>query len=257
MPELPEVEKLCRQLNRKICHQTIIACEVNDEKLPAMRSAEGKRVVAVERVGKEISINLDDGMSIRIHLRMSGRLLWRNQDRKPDYVRWVLRFCDGDIVLSDSRRFATVDIRLTKLETFQKDLIAGFDEKIFMTNQATRSVNIKTLIMDPNAIAGIGNIYACEILHQSKILPSRKANTLRLQDWKRIFASAKQILENGIRKRGTSISDWRDLYGRHGKYQHELKVYGRAGEMCEQCGSKIIRMRQSGRSTYYCPSCQR
>lgn len=257
MPELPEVETLCRQLRNKICHQTIISCEVDDKKLPAMRSVKGKSVVAVERVGKEISINLDDGMSIRIHLRMSGRLLWRTHDRKPDYVRWVLRFSDGDIVLSDPRRFATVDIRPTKHEIFTKDFIAGFDEKIFMTKQSKRSVNIKLLMMDPKAVSGIGNIYACEILHQANILPFRKANTLKLQDWKRIFASAKRILENGIRKRGTSISDWRDLYGRQGKYQQELKVYGRAGEMCEQCGSKIIRMRQSGRSTYYCPRCQK
>lgn len=257
MPELPEVETLCRQLRKKICGQIMIACEVTDEKLPSMKRAQGKRVVAIERVGKEISMNLDDGLSIRIHLRMSGRLFWRNQNMEPDYVRCVWRFCDGDLLLCDPRRFATVHFRSTKRNICVNDFSTCFDEKRFLKRHAHRSINIKSLLMEPKAIAGIGNIYACEILHQSNVYPFRKANTLTLRDWKNVFENAKRILENGIRKRGTSISDWRDLYGRKGSYQNELQVYGRAGETCQQCGSKIIRVKQAGRSTYFCLDCQK
>jgi len=113
------------------------------------------------------------------------------------------------------------------------------------------------LIMDKNAIEGIGNIYASEILHRAGISPERAASNLTRVEWSKIFRQAKIILEKSIKKRGTSISDWRDLYGRKGENQHELKAYGQEGKRCSMCSGTIQRKKQGGRSTYYCPQCQK
>jgi formamidopyrimidine-DNA glycosylase len=257
MPEMPEVETLCRQLRNKICQKKITGCRMDDAKLPAMKNLEGKEVIAVERRGKTICLSLDDESFIKIHLRMSGRLLWVEEAIKPKYVRWTLRFSDGKILLIDPRRFATVNLQKANRESLKNDLMTGFDEKRFLESQAKRKVNIKTLMMDPKAMAGIGNIYACEILHRSKISPFRKADALTPSEWRCLFKNAKIIMKEAIEKRGTSISDWRDLYGRKGEYQDELQVYGREAMPCRICGENIVRVKQGSRSTYYCPCCQK
>ena len=111
--------------------------------------------------------------------------------------------------------------------------------------------------MDQKAVLGIGNIYACEILHQTGIHPERIAASVTKKEWKAIFRNAGIILRKAIEKRGSSISDWRDLYGSQGENQNELKAYGRAGQKCFQCGGTIRRIKQGGRSTFYCPGCQK
>ena len=118
-------------------------------------------------------------------------------------------------------------------------------------------MKVKSLIMDQSAVSGIGNIYACEILHEARIHPERAAATLKETEWGKIFHQAKKVLKKAIRKRGTSISDWRDLYGRKGENQNELKAYGQEGKSCLKCGGTIRRIKQGGRSTFYCPGCQR
>jgi len=107
------------------------------------------------------------------------------------------------------------------------------------------------------AIAGIGNIYACEILHGAGISPVRQAAMLGDYEWKKIFSQARRVLKKAIAKRGTSISDWRDLYGCPGENQNELQVYGREGTTCCVCKEVIVRIKQGGRSTFYCPRCQK
>jgi formamidopyrimidine-DNA glycosylase len=111
--------------------------------------------------------------------------------------------------------------------------------------------------MDKNAIEGIGNIYASEILHRVGINPQRTAAELGKSDWSNILRAAKIILEKSITNRGTSISDWRDLYGAKGENQHELKAYGQEGKRCSKCTGTIRRIKQGGRSTFYCPQCQK
>jgi formamidopyrimidine-DNA glycosylase len=257
MPELPEVETLCRQLREKICDGKILASEVYDEKLAGVKNLIGRIVLAVERRGKTITILLDDGKCVLIHLRMTGRLLWQKDSTRPKHSRWRMSFNDGNVFLVDPRRFATVKVEKARLGKIQNDLLTGFDEKAFWENQAGRKVNVKVLLMDPKAIAGIGNIYACEILHRSGISALRQASTLSMKEWKKLFVNAKHILKKGIEKRGSSISDWRDLYGRQGENQFELKVYGQEGKRCSICGGTICRIKQGGRSTFYCPDCQK
>jgi formamidopyrimidine-DNA glycosylase len=257
MPELPEVETLCRQLHQKICNRKILATEVYDNKLSGVKNFKAGKIVKVERQGKTIVIHLENGNSIKIHLRMTGRLLWQKSSARPKHGRWKLSFADGHVFLVDPRRFATVKVEKTKQEKINNDLLAVFDEKAFLEKQASRKINVKTLLMDQKALAGIGNIYACEILHRSGVSPLRQASALSSKEWKKIFSYAKRILKKGIEKRGTSISDWRDLYGHRGENQHELKVYGREGEKCFVCGDNVCRIKQGGRSTFYCPCCQK
>jgi formamidopyrimidine-DNA glycosylase len=135
--------------------------------------------------------------------------------------------------------------------------MTGFGAKTFLAKQSTRKVSVKVLLMDPKAVAGIGNIYACEILYRAGLSPFRQAATLSESEWKAIFRQARRILKRGIEKRGTSISDWRDLYGCRGENQNELKAYGQEGKTCCTCGGFIARVKQGGRSTFYCPQCQK
>lgn len=257
MPELPEVETLSRQLQEKICSCKILSTEVYDDKLAGIKNLKGRIITAVERNGKTVSILLDDGNFVLIHLRMTGRLFWQNDSSRPKHSRWRMTFADGNVFLVDPRRFATIKT-LKKMEgDSAKDIFKEFDLKAFLKNHGSRRTKIKSLIMDQRAVAGIGNIYACEILHQTGIHPERVAATLTKHEWKKIFRQAKVVLSTAIKKRGTSISDWRDLYGCKGENQHELKAYGREGKQCLICGGTICRIKQGGRSTFYCPKCQK
>ncbi len=257
MPELPEVETLCRQLHKKISGEIILATQIYDEKLDKVISINGRTVTAVKREGKRIVITLDSGYAVYIHLRMTGRLLWQRDLVKPKHGRLRLAFETGNVFLVDPRRFATVDVLKKKDADVTKDIFKAFDLKLFLDTHACRKTNVKTLIMDKNAVEGIGNIYASEILHRVRMSPTRPAARVTRTEWRKIFRQARIVLEKSIKNRGTSISDWRDLYGRKGENQHELKVYGQEGKRCSMCSGAIYRIKQGGRSTYYCPQCQK
>jgi len=256
MPELPEVETLCCQLQEKIAGKKILATKVFDHKLDGIAKVRGMRICGVCRRGKTAMMRLEDGRSIAIHLRMSGRLFWRAEHKKEPHTRWRITLEGGAVDLVDPRRFATVRVVHAGPESLSNDLMGRFDFRKFVQSQAGRRVHVKILLMDPKAIAGIGNIYACEILHAVGISPLRPAVSLGESEWKKIFRQARRILRKAIAGRGTSISDWRDLYGCPGENQKELKVYGREGEDCVRCGGTIVRIKQGGRSTFYCPRCQ-
>ena len=258
MPELPEVETLCRQLQKKIAGNKISDSEIYDSKLALIKNVQGRTIVAVRRNGKMIEIILNDGHSVLIHLRMTGRLLWQPESDKPKHSRWHISLAKGNLYLVDPRRFATVKVLPTKEHVNGNDIMQGFDQQVFIADHGRRKTKVKNLIMDQSAITGIGNIYACEILHCAGIHPERIAATLTNKDWEKIFGKAENILERAIEKRGTSISDWRDLNGRQGENQFELKAYGQEGKKCRYCSGGIIkRIKQGGRSTFYCPSCQK
>ncbi|MBP7341576.1 MAG: bifunctional DNA-formamidopyrimidine glycosylase/DNA-(apurinic or apyrimidinic site) lyase [Smithellaceae bacterium] len=256
MPELPEVETLCRQLQEKIVGRVIRSKEVYDEKLSGLADVRGREVTDVRRIGKTVVCVLDDGRRLVVHLRMSGRLLWRTEYAIEPHTRLRLGFAEGCVDLVDPRRFATVCVAVDNPETCRNDFITGFDRQAFLVRQALRRVAVKLVLMDQAAVAGIGNIYACEILHRARVSPLRPAAEIKKEEWNRIFRQARRVLQDGIEKRGTSISDWRDLYGCPGENQYLLAVYGREGKACPVCGEVITRIRQGGRSTFYCPRCQ-
>jgi formamidopyrimidine-DNA glycosylase len=257
MPELPEVETLCRQLNKKISGKKILSTEVFDDKLRNIRDIKGRKVAAVERMGKMIAISLDHEKVIFIHLRMTGRLLWQKISEKPKHSRWKMSFTDGNVFLVDPRRFATIRVSKEKKNDNGKEIFRNFDLKSFISAHGNRKTKVKSLIMDQSAVNGIGNIYACEILYKARIHPERTAAAVKEAEWRKIFDKAKEVLKKAIERRGTSISDWRDLYGCKGENQYELKVYGQEGKWCSICGGTICRIKQGGRSTFYCPDCQK
>jgi formamidopyrimidine-DNA glycosylase len=257
MPELPEVESLCRQLQKKIAGKKISSSEVYDSKLAHVVDIRGRSIAAVRRMGKTIEVILNDGNSVLIHLRMTGRLLWQKESERPKHSRWHIALSGGNLYLVDPRHFATINISPTKDSPTGNDILQGFDQQTFITKHSLRKLKVKNLIMDQKAISGIGNIYACEILHRAGIHPERMAVSIDKKEWKAIFSAAGKILKKAIEKRGSSISDWRDLYGCKGENQFELKAYGREGQKCLQCGGTIIRIKQGGRSTFYCRGCQK
>ena len=169
MPELPEVETLCRQLHQKAGGAKILRTAIYDEKLTGQESIRGCVIQDVRRCGKTIHMVLNDGRSVLIHLRMTGRLFWRDQETKEPHTRWRMTTDCGNIDLIDPRRFATVKIEKTRAERDNKDVLLNFSMKAFLEKQAKRKVSVKILLMDPLAISGIGNIYACEILYRGRV----------------------------------------------------------------------------------------
>jgi formamidopyrimidine-DNA glycosylase len=258
MPELPEVETLCRQLRQVIVGHRIAETKVIDPKLGTIEGLAGKIVKGIRRHGKTLSIELEENFALVLHLRMTGRLLWHNGQGLQPHTRLVISFPRGRISLIDPRRFATVTInQIGDCISFGNDPLDGFDSSHLWKIAQQCTIPIKSFLMDQRRIAGIGNIYACEILHQARLDPWRRTDGLSRDDWFRLASAAKEILQRAIACRGTSISDWRDLFGREGAHQDYLSVYGREDTACYRCGGWIQRRKLNGRGTYFCPTCQK
>ncbi len=257
MPELPEVETLCRQLRHIIIGSEIAEIRIIDTKLGTIKGLEGQIVRGIRRYGKSLAIELEENFKLVLHLRMTGRLLWHNENGLLPHTRLVISFGPGRISLIDPRRFATATVRQTvDRVSLGSDPLDGFDPSHLRKIAQQCTVPIKSFLMDQRRIAGIGNIYACEILHQARLDPWQKAKSLSSNDWMKLRAATRRILQRAIANRGTSISDWRDLFGKKGKHQDCLLVYGREDEACYRCGGKIQRRKLNGRGTYFCPTCQ-
>lgn len=257
MPELPEVETLCRQLRETIIGQTLLKTLTLDHKLDDFPELVDRQVASVTRRGKNIILSFHDGQILAVHLRMTGRLLWeKDNPEPPQYTRFIMIFPSGRIFFIDPRRFLTLNRESTSPRICGPDPLADVDPFYLASRSQSRKGPVKTFLLDQSVIAGIGNIYACEILHQAGIDPARPACGLDAGEWRQILAAADDVLKKAIACRGSSISDWRDFYGREGSFQHELGVYSRAGLPCPHCGKSIIRCSIGGRGTYFCPGCQ-
>lgn len=258
MPELPEVETLCRQLKQMILGAVIEELVILDSKLGRPENVAGLCVRSVERQGKFLLIRLDQGRTLHLHLRMSGRLVWHaHAEWLPAHSRFMIRFPHGRIICVDPRRFATLaldDLR-DRTALVPDPLVALSASKLRKAAQG-RQASVKSFLLNQAVIAGIGNIYACEMLHRAAVSPWRKAGSLPPAAWQEIACAGRTILHHATECRGTSISDWQDLYGEKGRYQLHLNVYGREGFPCVRCGEKIQRTTLGGRGTYYCAVCQ-
>jgi len=258
MPELPEVETLSRQLNTILPGEEILAAEAFDPRLENMPPLAGNRIVSVRREGKYILIEMGNGLTAALHLRMTGRLLWQKCDAPiPPYTRLIISFAIGRLALIDPRRFATFCLR-------PKDAVSAplgnpleeFPARRLRKIAGTRRLPVKSFLMDQRLIAGIGNIYACEILYQAAVDPRRPAGSLTAAEWRKVEKAAVAVLRRAVICRGTTVSDWRDLFGVSGTNQNNLEVYSREGAPCRRCGSPIARTTMGGRGTWYCPACQ-
>jgi formamidopyrimidine-DNA glycosylase len=262
MPELPEVETITRQLRGEIMGQMVRKVRVFDPKLQdqGLERIEGRVVSSLCRRGKYIIFGFGDRLYLIAHLRMTGQFSWRRDGGDlPKHLRAIFRFGSGNLCYADQRRFGTLTVRddldtLSRLgiEPLNPGFNGGFLYQIVQRNR----LRTKELLMDQYKIAGIGNIYASEILFSAYIHPQRRANSLSKAEADRLAARTKDILNRAIQENGTTVANYLDAGGERGRFQGFLQVYGREGEACPVCGSLIERIRQSGRSTYFCPHCQ-
>jgi formamidopyrimidine-DNA glycosylase len=257
MPELPEIETLCRQLRQMIVGRRILSVRIIDPKLAPLPPLAAKSVRSVSRHGKKMLWALSDGTCLLFQMRMTGRFFWLEGEEVPSHARLVVSFDGGHLFLSDPRRFATVHHGVPPAASPVPDGLGKIDPKSLMEAARGRRLPVKSFLMDQKAVAGIGNIYASEILHGARIDPTRPAQSLGPDDWKRMAAVSARVLKKAVESRGTSISDWQDLFARHGEYQQHLRVYGRTAKPCTRCGGEIRRIVIAGRSTFYCPECQK
>jgi formamidopyrimidine-DNA glycosylase len=263
MPELPEVEVFVRNLQPMV--GTIIrSAEVLDARLALDASPmQSASIRSVERRGKYIVIHLAGGGDLVIHLRMSGRLRFHRSDAEIKYTRLALHLSSGDTVyFVNPRRLGTAvywpDGFLAELGV--EPLSSTFSPRS-LADMASRSRSpIKLFLLDQRNIAGIGNIYASEALWRSGISPHRTANSLSAEEIARLHRNIVWVLNEAIAGQGTtlgsSVSDYHPSAGQQGEFQNHLAVYGREDAPCERCGNVISRVRQGGRSTFYCSQCQ-
>ena len=289
MPELPEVQTIVDDLNKKIIGRKIagIWCDwpktikkpkaVNLEK-----EIQGLKIEKVKRRGKNILIYLSGNHLLLIHLKMTGHLLygkWQIKNNKPlssrkeflsekvnSYIHVIFYLDNGfELALSDLRKFAKVIFgsveEIEKLGELHKigpePLNPRFKLNDFKKIISRQKRKIKQVLMDPKIIAGIGNIYSDEILWQARVHPLRPANSLDSKELGGIYKAMKEILKKALKLRGTSTSDFRDLLGKPGSYGLKLLAYQKEGEPCLRCGAIMKRLKVGGRSSSYCPNCQK
>lgn len=278
MPELPEVETVCRGLALRLTGQRLVHVEVRraDLRLPmpadfAARLT-GRRVERIGRRAKYILIHLDDGAVVIGHLGMSGRLCVLPEDAPPgapgthDHV--AFRTEDGvRVVYTDPRRFGLLTLTVTAQlgehpllkELGPEPLDAAFTAAVLQARLRGRRVPLKAALLDQGVVAGLGNIYVCEALYRARLSPNRQAGTVTDAQAKRLVAAIKQVLSAAIEAGGSTLRDYVQADGELGFFQNQFAVYGRAGEPCRTpgCRGVIERQVQAGRSTYACPVCQK
>lgn len=278
MPELPEVETVRRGLATHLVGRTITGVAVGRERTVRRTSAEavinglvGATVTSARRRGKYLLSDLDTGDALMVHLRMSGQLLLvRAGTPPPPHTHVTIELSDGnELLFVDPRTFGEVvvfdpehvGVEVPELVELGIDpLVDGIDGPAMHRVYGTRPTRLKSLMLDQHLVAGIGNIYADEILHASRIHPETAGRAVRRSEYATIAAHTVAILEAAIRAGGSTLGDaqYVDLMGSDGWYQDEHAVYGRAGERCVTCGRGVIRrLVHAGRSTHFCPVCQR
>ncbi len=292
MPELPEVQTIVDDLNKKV--KGLIVTDVwTDWPKYFKRSIGGfdsfkkeiknKKIEKIWRIGKNIVFDLQGNKKMLIHQKMTGHVLigkWQLKDKKwvavekgllaekvNGYIHTMFWLSGGKMLaLSDLRKFAKILIidekdfnNLEDVKDIGPDpLKSDFQFNEFKSLIRKKRGPIKKILMDQNTVSGIGNIYADEILFVSKIHPLKKIENLNDKELKIIFETTKKILKKAVKLRGTSTSDYRDTSGKKGGYSNVRLVYQREGEKCpRKCGGIIKRIKIGGRSAHFCPNCQK
>jgi formamidopyrimidine-DNA glycosylase len=270
VPELPEVETIVRGLAPALTSRRITDVVVRERRLRTPIAGDfaaalsGRRIVGVRRHGKFMLTDLDDTRIWLVHLGMSGRLTLADAarpDRLHDHV--VLRLDDGRVLTyNDPRRFGRLAV--IAADAVGAETVPGVDAlsdeltaaRLFAMSRRRRT-SVKALLMDQRLVAGLGNIYVSEICFQAGIRPRRAAGRLRGTDCLALAVAIRAVLDEAIVRGGSSISDYRDGFERFGSYQDVHQVYDRAGEPCRRCGTPVKAAVVAGRSTFWCPTCQR
>jgi formamidopyrimidine-DNA glycosylase len=276
MPELPEVEHVVRALRRVVAGRRIIATEIRLPKLilptsPSRfkRKLKGLPITGVSRRGKFILIELDSNVVLIVHLRMTGKFLYLTADDALPKHAHAIFYLDNErrLVFADQRQFGVMRLvarsRISKTkciselapEPFSDEFSLVYLKEVFGRSRRT----LKTLLLDQTKVLGLGNIYAAEALFRARINPFKIATTLSTARSQRLHEAIRQVLSDAIADSSTSRVDLEQANGfSYGEaFERFWQVYEREGEPCVKCGARIRRINHGGRSTYWCPKCQR
>jgi len=277
MPELPEVESLRRILVRTAVGRTIVSVRIGEKRLRRRVTQDfsaavaGRRIAKLSRRAKYLIVELDGDHVILVHLGMSGSLTHRQDgfdsgdfDPRHDHLEFSLD--DGSrLVYNDPRRFGMV--RLVERSALSataelkglgpEPLSREFNADYLAQKARGRTAAIKNLLMDQRIVAGIGNIYASEILFRAKVRPTRRAGRVTRDEIEKIAAAVPVILRAAIGSAGTTFRSYRDSRGQPGRFATRLRVYGREGKPCYTCSTPIKNVVVGQRASFFCPKCQR
>jgi formamidopyrimidine-DNA glycosylase len=274
MPELPEAETIARDLDGKVRGARIVSTRVlhDDILAPHLRAADlgrsvkGRRIEGVSRRGKNVVIELEGDVRVMINLGMTGRVITSDSPRAAELRHNAVRFGLEDgrtLIFDDARRFGRVDLLdsgawATRTGALGVEPLSA-DFTLAYLRPATRAsiTPIRNWLLDQRRVAGVGNIYANEALFRARVRPTRRSNRMTLRETSALREALRDVLSEAIHSRGTTLNDYRDGTGNEGGFQVRLRVYGRDGEPCLNCGTPIKRTVLTNRSAFYCPSCQR
>ncbi|MGI8669311.1 MAG: bifunctional DNA-formamidopyrimidine glycosylase/DNA-(apurinic or apyrimidinic site) lyase [Aridibacter sp.] len=276
MPELPEVELVTKSLNKLVSGKKIAAAALLRERLAPdsppkqfARSLENATINFVDRRGKHILFDFDNGKTLIVHLRMSGRFLLLPIDREnPKFTHAVFYFADESrLVFSDQRHFGFMRIvKTTELaETKELKKLAPepfsdeFSPKYFRDKLKTSSRSLKEFLLDQTKVCGLGNIYAAEAIFLARVNPQTPANQVSSVKANRLHKFIREVLQESIKHGSTLNVNPENIDGSYygGGYENQWRVYNRENQTCVNCGTKIKRLKQGGRSRYFCPHCQK
>jgi formamidopyrimidine-DNA glycosylase len=276
MPELPEVETVRRTL-APVVGATIDTVWSSGKKLrlgqavpmAQLRKLVGARIEGLRRLGKYLLVDIEQRNSLLVHLGMSGRFrLNAGTDERVKHTHVIFGLTDGrELRFSDPRRFGQVDVVVRGAERQHRALaVLGPDpieeaeavsgEHLFAASRG-KTTTLKSFVLDQSIVAGVGNIYASEALWRIGVRPTVRAHRLTAARATELAAVIKDVLHNAIEHNGTSLRDFVDADGASGEHADYLLVYGREGQPCSRCQTKIRRNVVQGRATYYCPTCQK
>jgi formamidopyrimidine-DNA glycosylase len=272
VPELPEVETVRRQLARSLIGKSFAT--VDRVEPPMLRDCTedqvrarlpGRRVISLDRLGKFLVVVLDDDAFLTLHLGMTGHLLIGTGDDGP-HTRFLFELVSGDgrrtrLEFRDMRKFGRLHLTeggpAHRLQGLGPDAWLGrWDSAYLVQRLQGRKTALKAFLLDQRHLAGIGNIYADEILWWTGLSPLRAGGSLSAEEVARLAEEIPQRLGEGVRLLGCSFSDFVDTEGRPGHFQDWLRAYGRHGQVCLRCGDTLVRTVIAGRGTAYCPGCQ-
>lgn len=275
MPELPEVETLSVQLNRVLRGRRISKVQIRTPSIletpPGEFEAQivGRQIARIKRRGKFIQMELSENLALWCHLGMTGQLFFQSEESRPafllSHVHLILFFDNppGRLIYRDIRRFGHIGLSPALESQFPEEVRRlgpeplDWKEEDFALFFKTRRARIKSLLLNQTLVAGLGNIYSDESLFRAGIRPLRRADKIAHDRLRRLHRSLCEVLKEAIRWGGSSIDDYRHLDGTTGRFQEFHRVYGRGGEKCQTCGSSIRSVRLSGRTSSFCPRCQK
>lgn len=275
MPELPEVQTIVSDLlvvlpGKKITSARYVG-PLGEElrrksRVDLSLTLADKKITGVRRMAKQVLLELDSGDVLSLHLKITGRLLFRDCGDSEDEDLRLLVELEGNKALRFTDRNGLADANLLTQseleaqlkkygpEVLEKSLTAqAFHSRI----TSSKEPSLKETLLNQGIISGMGNIYVDEALYQAKLHPNLRPSQITQAESEKLLSTSRQVLEEGLRDRGTTIDSYLDAYGRPGKHQDNLRVYGRTGKSCPNCQGTIEYKEVGGRRTFFCPSCQK